>query len=69
MQSLKKVILHYSALGGGGAVLSAFTLWSVRWKDDGGIIKGDQTDVVSEDSRTFFNWSFVGRLYKDYKNI
>lgn len=62
----------YTALlcfGGGGAVLSAFTLWSVRWKDDGGIIKADQTDVVSEDSRTFLNWSFIRRLYKDYNTI
>lgn len=31
---MQRVILHCATLGGGGAVLFAFTLWSVRWKDD-----------------------------------
>ena len=33
-RSTQRVILHCATLGGGGAVLSAFTLWSVRWKAD-----------------------------------
>ena len=34
VQSMKRVILYCAALGGLGAVLFAFTLWSVRWEDD-----------------------------------
>ena len=31
---MQRVILYCATLGGGGAVLFAFSLWSVRWKDD-----------------------------------
>lgn len=60
VQSTKRVILRSAALGGRGAVLFAFTLCSVRWKDDGRVIKEDQTDVLktSDDGRTLFLFFF-----------